>query len=65
MTEAKPWDFLNPKTEYVDGAEFTKRFNVCQNCPLFINLTKQCRQCGCFMNLKAKIKHAVCPIGNW
>jgi hypothetical protein len=65
MGQAKPWDFLNPNTEYVDKEEFTKRFKICQQCPIFISLTNQCRQCGCFMNLKAKMKHAACPIGSW
>jgi hypothetical protein len=65
MKDAKIWDFLNPNTEYVTEPEFNKRFTVCQRCPLFIKATNQCRQCGCFMNLKAKIKHAICPIGNW
>jgi len=65
MGQAKPWDFFKPSTEYVDDLEFSKRFKICQQCPLFINITNQCRQCGCFMNLKAKMSHASCPIGNW
>ena len=65
MSSAKPWDFLNPSTEYVNDEEFNKRIGMCKSCPFFINITKQCSRCGCFMNLKAKMAHASCPIGNW
>ncbi len=65
LGDTRPWDLLNPNTEYADESEVNKRYGVCKNCPEFINLTKQCRQCGCVMSLKTKIKHAVCPLGKW
>jgi hypothetical protein len=65
LGETRPWDILNPNTEFVDEQIFTKRLNICKHCPDFINLTKQCKKCGCFMAAKTKIKHATCPLGKW
>ena len=50
--KARPWDLLNPKTEYIEGAEADRRFNICKECPFLIKATNQCKKCGCFMNLK-------------
>ena len=61
----KPWDFLNPNTEYVDEATSTERYSICKGCPEFINLSKQCKKCGCFMSAKTKLAAASCPIGRW
>jgi hypothetical protein len=60
-----PLDMLNPKTKQIEDIEAEKRYLICQSCPEFINLTKQCKQCACFMNLKTKIESAKCPIGKW
>ena len=61
----KPWDFLNPSTEYAEKEEADKRYSICQECPLFILSTKRCSECGCFMAAKTKLKHATCPINKW
>jgi hypothetical protein len=61
----KPWDFLNPNTEYADEATSTERYSICKGCPEFINLSKQCKKCGCFMSAKTKLAAASCPIGRW
>jgi len=63
--DVKPWDLLNPNTEYVDREVSDARFNLCNFCPELISLTKQCKKCGCFMALKTKMKEAKCPIGKW
>jgi len=63
--DVKPWDLLNPNTEYVDREISDARFNLCNFCPELISLTKQCKKCGCFMALKTKIKAASCPLGKW
>jgi hypothetical protein len=65
MSDSSPLDFFKKDTEYVDGKTYNQRMLICKKCPLLIPVINQCRQCGCFMNLKAKIKHAICPIGNW
>ena len=50
--EVKPWDFLNPNTEYSSEEEFNAGVKTCQ-------------ECGCFMPAKTRLKGAVCPIGKW
>ena len=65
LGETRPWDLLNPNTEYVEEAESTKRYDICKSCPELIELTKQCKQCGCVMPLKTKIAKATCPLSKW
>jgi hypothetical protein len=61
----KPWDFLNPNTEYANAETSKLRYDICKGCPEFINLSKQCKKCGCFMSAKTKLAQATCPIGKW
>jgi RNA polymerase-binding transcription factor DksA len=61
----KPWDILNPNTEYATKNIADQRYSICQSCPELIKLTKQCKQCGCFMVIKTKLQQAKCPIGKW
>jgi hypothetical protein len=42
-----------------------ERLKVCEECPSFKKLARQCDLCGCFMDLKAKILQASCPAGKW
>ena len=63
--EVKPWDFLNPNTEYATKEEADRRFSICDYCPELISLTKQCKKCGCLMHLKTKLEKAKCPLGKW
>lgn len=63
--EVRPWDFLNPKTEYATEEQANSRYNICSWCPELISLTHQCKKCGCIMNLKTKLKNATCPLGKW
>jgi hypothetical protein len=60
-----PLDFLRRSTQYVDDGTKEWRFAVCESCPHFLELTKQCKKCGCFMHLKTKLAEAECPIGKW
>jgi hypothetical protein len=61
----RPWDFIDPKTEYAEESVSKERYSICSSCPEFIKSTKQCKKCGCFMALKTKLKDAECPIGKW
>jgi hypothetical protein len=63
--EVRPWDFLNPKTEYAEESLAKDRMSICAKCPQLIKATKQCKKCGCFMHLKTKLAEATCPLGNW
>jgi len=65
LGDTRPWDLLNPQTEYVDETVSKKRFSICESCPELISATKQCKKCGCFMVLKTKMEKAVCPLHKW
>lgn len=65
MGSTRPWDLLNPNTEYVDENIAKDRLDICKGCPEFFSLTNQCKECGCFMVAKTKIKNASCPLGKW
>lgn len=65
LGKTRPWDMLNPATEYVDEAKAKERFDICKSCPFLIKATNQCKKCGCLMHLKTKLAHAECPVGNW
>ena len=61
----KPWDFLNPNTEYVNEEIADKRLNICKDCDRLFHPTMQCKECGCFMHLKTKLSNATCPLEKW
>jgi hypothetical protein len=65
LGETRPWDLVNPNTEWADEEKAKERFSICQACPELIKLTSQCKKCGCFMSMKTKLEKAVCPIGKW
>lgn len=65
LGETRPWDILNPNTEYVEDDVQQTRFNICLQCPELISATKQCKKCGCFMHVKTKLEQATCPLGKW
>ena len=61
----RPWDILNPDTEYADNPTARQRWDICEDCPELIKATTQCKNCGCFMRLKVKLEEATCPLGKW
>jgi hypothetical protein len=65
LGDTRPWDLLNPNTEYALEEEADRRYDICKGCPELIDLTKQCKQCGCFMVMKTKLQHATCPLNKW
>jgi hypothetical protein len=65
LGETRPWDFVNPDTEYATEEKSLDRFEICKACPELISLTSQCKKCGCFMAAKTKLEKATCPIGKW
>jgi hypothetical protein len=65
LGETRPWDLVNPKTEWIDEEVSIKRYDICKSCPELIKLTTQCKKCGCFMKAKTKLEKATCPIGKW
>lgn len=65
LGEARPWDFLDPNTPKVTEENAEERLTICEECPEFIKITKQCKQCGCIMPAKVKLLVSTCPIGKW
>lgn len=65
LGSTRPWDVLNPNQEYAADEIQKNRYSICEQCPRFLKVTKQCKECGCFMNLKVKLKEAVCPLSKW
>lgn len=65
LGETRPWDILNPNTEYADEEVSAARFEICKACPRLIKATSQCRECGCIMNIKTKLEKAECPLHKW
>lgn len=65
LGDTRPWDLLNPKTEYATEEVAAERFAICKECPFYISLTHQCKQCGCIMNAKTKLLKAECPEHKW
>jgi hypothetical protein len=65
LGDVRPWDLINPNTEWADESVAKERYDICLSCPELIKLTKQCKKCGCFMSKKTKLEKAVCPIGKW
>ncbi len=61
----RPWDLFNRNEERVPDEVKEKRFNMCKECPFFINMTGTCKKCGCFMDAKTKLSNASCPVGKW
>ena len=65
LGETRPWDIVNPQTEWAEKELADKRYEICQGCPELLKITKQCKKCGCFMAAKTKLQAANCPIGKW
>jgi len=65
LGETRPWDLVNPTTNWAEEEKAKERYSICQSCPELIKLTKQCKKCGCFMAIKTKLELATCPIGKW
>ena len=65
LGETRPWDILNPSTEWASSEVAEERYSICKACPELIKLTNQCKKCGCFMIAKTKLEKATCPLGKW
>lgn len=65
LGDTRPWDLVNPNTEWASTEMSEQRYSICKGCPELIKLTKQCKKCGCFMPGKTKLQNATCPLGKW
>jgi len=64
-TVVRPWDLLNPNETRATEEVANLRYEICKECPMLIQISKQCRKCGCFMAAKTKLLHATCPLNKW
>lgn len=60
----RPWDFVNPETEYAPDEVQNSRYETCESCDK-LTVAKTCKECGCFMPAKVKLKEATCPLQKW
>jgi hypothetical protein len=60
-----PLTALDKNAYNLDETISNDRYAICESCPRFFKITKQCKECGCFMAIKTKLKEAVCPLGKW
>jgi hypothetical protein len=60
-----PLDLLNLTPDLIDQDGLNNRMSICEGCPRFFKLTKQCLDCGCHMPSKAKFQLAKCPLKKW
>lgn len=65
LGQTRPWDMVNPNTEWASAIKAEERYSICKECPELIKLTSQCKKCGCFMAAKTKLEKATCPLGKW
>jgi hypothetical protein len=65
LGNTRPWDLINPNTQWAEESLSEERYNICLSCPELINSTKQCKKCGCFMAAKTKLQLATCPLAKW
>lgn len=52
----------------VDTALREQRYNICKECPHFIEESKRCSECGCFMEAKTWVAgdpKMLCPKNKW
>lgn len=63
--ETRPWDFINPDTEYMSKEDADARYSICLECPSLGQVAKVCSECKCFMPAKVKLALAKCPVGKW
>ncbi|MDH3377070.1 MAG: DUF6171 family protein [Gammaproteobacteria bacterium] len=59
--------WLKKSKEYVivPRSTYKERYDICNSCDSFEQLTKQCRECACFMPLKTRMNITACPRGFW
>jgi hypothetical protein len=65
LGSTRPWDLIDPHTNWASEEKAHERFSICKECPFFIKLTGQCKKCGCFMAAKTKLEEAECPEHKW
>ena len=50
---------------FSDDTLAQERLKVCEACPEFAKVSRQCKLCWCFLDLKVKLLEAQCPADKW
>lgn len=58
-------DAIQGRLEISEPELAKERIKVCEECPNFKKLSRQCNMCNCFMDAKTKFLHSGCPINKW
>lgn len=58
-------DLIAGKLRLSEDELASERIKVCEQCPHFKKMARQCELCGCFLDLKTKVLHASCPVEKW
>ena len=58
-------DLIQGKLQLSEAELAHERIKVCESCPEFKKLARQCKLCGCFCDMKVKVLNASCPIEKW
>ena len=56
---------LSGRTVMVTAKQQNRRLAICERCPRFDPLGRQCEACGCFVGLKTVFKTEACPERRW
>lgn len=58
-------EMIKGRLQFSEQELAAERIKVCQSCPQFKKISRQCGLCNCFMDAKVKFTHAGCPINKW
>lgn len=65
LGNTRPWDDIRPLVKTVLDEAAAVRLEICEKCPQFISLSKQCKEDGAFIRNKTTMQDARCPLGKW
>lgn len=58
-------DLIAGKLKLSEEELAAERVKMCEQCPHFKKIARQCSMCGCFIDMKAKVLLASCPADKW
>lgn len=65
LGNTRPWIDIRPMVKTVSDEASSVRLEICEQCPRYIGLTKQCKEDGAFVRVKTTMQDARCPLGKW
>ncbi len=65
LGDTRPWNDIRPMVKTVSEEVASVRYGICEQCPQFVGLSKQCKIDGSLLMNKTKLQKIECPIGKW